>query len=265
MDGEERDLLASAPALVRLAVTAYLRTLGWSAGQSLVLLRRILSGDAVDALTLEAREQIKRLLGITDLEQRVGRLPSTSPPTPERNGDHRAQLKELGAELLARSASVEDDEEAHPAYGRILTSLAPDEARILRLIAIEGPRAMVDVRTYRPFDKGSELIESRLTMIAQQAGLRCHDRIQAYLNNLERLGLIMLSDEEIDDLSAYQVVEAQPEVERAMKRAGRGRTLRRSVRMTPFGRDFCEVCLPLDTAGFLALKDEIEADRRTVR
>ncbi len=262
MDGEERDLLASAPAIVRLTVTAYLRTLGWTAGQSLGLMRRILSGEAVDALTHEARETLKRLLGVTDLERRVQRLPE---PGAERNGDHRAQLKELGAELLARSASVEEDEEAHPAYERILTSLAPDEARILRLVAVEGSRAAVDVRTWRPLDKGSELIEARMTMIAKQAGLRHHDRVLAYLNNLERLGLIAVSDEAIDDLSAYQVLEAQPEVEKAMARAGRGRTLRRSVRMTPFGRDFCEVCLPLDTAGFLALQDEMHADGRAHR
>ena len=57
--------------------------------------------------------------------------------------------------------TVEEDEEAHPAYERILTSLAPDEARILRLIAVEGARAAVDVRTWRPLDEGSELVEPR--------------------------------------------------------------------------------------------------------
>lgn len=262
MDGEERDLLATAPALVRLTISAYLRTLGWTAGQSLGLARKVLSGEAVDALTHEARETLKRLLGVTDLERRVQRLPE--PGAERRNGDHRAQLKELGAELLARSATVEEDEEAHPAYERILTSLAPDEARILRLVAIEGARALVDVRTWRPLDKGSELVQARLNMVGTEAGLMHPERVQAYLNNLERLGLLTVADEAVDDLSAYQVLEAQPEVEKAMRKAGRGRTVRRSVQMTAFGRDFCEVCLPLDTAGFLALKDEI-AESRTRR
>jgi len=259
MDGEERDLLASAPALVRLTITAYLRTLGWTANQSVKGVRLILSGEAVDAIGHEAREQLKRLLGITDLETRLRRLPE---PGDEQNGDHRAQLKELGAELLARSADVDEHDEAHPAFERILTSLAPDEARILRLIAIEGARAAVDVRTWRPLDKGSELVQPRLTMIAQEAGLRSHDRVQAYLNNLERLGLIAFSDEPVDDLSAYQVLEAQPEVEKAMHKAGRGRTVRRAVQMTAFGRDFCKVCLPIDTAGFIALRDELTGEAR---
>jgi hypothetical protein len=94
--------------------------------------------------------------------------------------------------------------------------------------------------------------------------VRYLDRVPAYLNNLHRLGLVWFSREPVDDLSAYQVLEAQPEVQKAMDRAGRARTVRRSVHMTPFGRDFCEVCLPLDTAGFLALKDEI-ADVRAKR
>jgi hypothetical protein len=259
MEGEDRDLLASAPALVRLAVAAYLRTLGWTAGASLNLMRAVLTGEAVDAITHEAREQLKRLLGVSDLEQRMERLPE---PGASRNGNHVAELKERGAELLARSATVDEDDEAHPAYERILTSLAPDEARILRLIAIDGARAAVDVRTWRPLDVGSELVEPGINMIGQEAGVRHHDRVASYLNNLHRLGLIWFSREPLDDLAAYQVLEAQPEVQRAMTKAGRGRTVRRSVHLTPFGRDFCEVCLPLDTAGFLALKDELRGTPR---
>ncbi len=199
MEAEDRDLLASAPALVRLAVTAYLRALGWTAGTSVRALRAILSGEAVDALTGEAREQLKRLLGVSDLERRMKALPE---PGAERNGDHRAQLKERGAELLARSAAVEEGEEAHPAYERILTSLAPDEARILRLMAIEGARASVDVRTWRPLDVGSELVEPGISMIGQEAGVQSRDRVAAYLNNLHRLGLVWFSREPLDDLSA---------------------------------------------------------------
>jgi hypothetical protein len=178
-------------------------------------------------------------------------------PDPRANGrgEARVTLKQRGAELLARSAEVTDDEEfTHPAYERILTSLAPDEARILRLMAQEGPRAAVDVRTWRPLDVGSEIVEPGLTMIGQQAGCRYIDRVPAYLNNLYRLGLIWFSREPLSDQSVYQVLEAQPEVQAAVRRAGRAKTVRRSIRLTPFGIDFCETCLPLDTASFLAVQ-----------
>jgi hypothetical protein len=42
----------------------------------------------------------------------------------------------------------------------------------------------------------------------------------------------------------YQVLEAQPEVDTALKAAGHIRTVRCSIHLTPFGRDFCELSLP---------------------
>jgi hypothetical protein len=168
-------------------------------------------------------------------------------PTPER-------LRELGAELLRRSADIDDEGEGHPAYARILQELAPDEARILRLLAIQGPQPAVDVRTSGPLAVlKSDLVAPGLNMIGAEAGCRHAERIHSYLNNLYRLGLIWFSREPLDDVSAYQVLEAQPEVSEAMDKAGGGKTVRRSIHLTPFGRDFCGTCLPLDTAEIDAL------------
>jgi len=270
---EERangDLLAAAPGLVRLAATAYLRTLGWTVTMSLRTangaLRLVLTGEEADALVnslgRHVRDQLKRLLGVTEIEARLERLPEPPDPEARRNGrpaDYRLLLKQRGSELLARSADVEDDP-VHPAYERILTSLAPDEARILRLMATEGARAAVDVRSRRPLGAGSSLVESALTMIGHDAGCRHIDRVPAYLNNLQRLGLIWFSDDALEDLSAYQVLEAQAKVVEAMQKAGRGKTMRRAVHMTPLGCDFCDACLPIDAVDLLVLEDEVAAD-----
>jgi hypothetical protein len=67
--------------------------------------------------------------------------------------------------------------------------------------------------------------------------------VPAYLNNLFRLGLIWFSSEPLRDPLRYQVLEAQPEVGKAMDSEGHTRTTRRSIHLTPFGRDFCELCL----------------------
>jgi hypothetical protein len=263
------DLLAVAPGLIRLAAQAGVRTAAWSLSNSLkagaLVLRMASRPDRAPEYVNEAAElvkdQIRRALGVTDLQERVDEMPD---PRANGRGESIAALKERGAELLARSADVgADDEYAHPAYERIITSLAPDEARILRLMAIEGARAAVDVRTWRPLDVGSETIEPGLTMIGQEAGLRHLDRVPAYLNNLYRLGLIWFSREALDDQSAYQVLEAQPDVLNAMRRAGRAKTIRRSIRLTPFGIDFCETCLPLDTAGFMAVQRKLSNGHAT--
>jgi len=134
----------------------------------------------------------------------------------------------------------------HPAYARILEELAPDEARILRKLALSGPQPIVDVRTGRPI--GSQLVQRGLTMIGTEAGCAHLDRVSAYLDNLARLGLLRISAEPLPDALRYQVLEVQPEVMDARKRGGHGRTVRRSIHLTTFGRDFCEMCLPLQSA-----------------
>lgn len=160
----------------------------------------------------------------------------------------RSVLRERGAELLRQSADVSHAEDLHPAYARILDNLSPDEARILRLLATEGPQPAIDVRRGLPLV--SELVAPGLNMIAAEAGCRYPDRVHAYLDNLNRLGLIWFSRETLRDQNRYQVLEAQPETLEAMREAGRtARTVRRSIHLTPFGSDFCDVCLPVEPAG----------------
>jgi deazaflavin-dependent oxidoreductase (nitroreductase family) len=153
-------------------------------------------------------------------------------------------LRERAAELLRRSADVHYDEPAHPAYERILDELAPDEGRILRLLMREGAQPAVDVRSSRTLNVTSQLVAPGLTMIGAHAGCRWLDRVPAYLNNLFRLGLIWFSREPLEDPVRYQVLEAQPDVLAALHSGGRARTVRRSIMLTPFGEDFCKVCMP---------------------
>jgi hypothetical protein len=128
--------------------------------------------------------------------------------------------------------------------------MAPDEARVLRFLAAEGPQPAIDVRTGRPLGIGSELIAGGLSMIGLRAGVRDIQRTNAYQNNLFRLGLIWFSREEVDP-TRYQVVEVQPDVATAIKQAGRmPRIVRRSIHLTPFGEDFCRMCLPPLEVGF---------------
>jgi uncharacterized membrane protein YheB (UPF0754 family) len=134
----------------------------------------------------------------------------------------------------------------HPAYARMLAEITPDEARILRLLYEAGPQPSLDVRTNRPLGIGSELVAGGLNMIAEYAGLRRMDRIDPYLTNLHRQGLIIFSKDKVDDPDRYQLIEAQPQVSDALSRAGHfPRIIYRSIRLTTFGRDFCRACLPV--------------------
>lgn len=228
--------------LARVAVTYWLRAASWTVETTVhggsELVRLATSGDPPHVLAARAgadlRQFAQQLLGLDE--------PNHVEPPP---GTSTAELRAKGAELLRRSADVTVTEEGHPAFARILSELTPDEARILRFLYREGPQPAVDVRTNRPFGVGSELIEGGLNMIAEQAGCRNVDRAHAYLTNLSRLGLVRFSAEQVADPNRYQLVEAQPKVAAAMKRAGRSsRTVHRSIHLTEFGAEFCRVCLP---------------------
>jgi len=155
----------------------------------------------------------------------------------------RGSLRDRGAELLRRSADVDFDHDQHPAYRRMLDELAPDEARILRLLYRQGPQPAVDVRAGLP--PASRMVRPGLSMIGAHSGCRHPERVDAYLDNLSRLGLAALNRDPDPDPLRYQLLEAQPEVVEALAQAGRtGRTVRRTFSLTTFGLDFCAECLP---------------------
>lgn len=235
-DRQSENGLGSVEGLARLGAGVWWRTARWGVGTSLRAGAEILG--AVDP---EGRmtEAVSGLLG--------ARKPAPAPT-----------LRERGERLLAASADVAYEHGSHPAYERILSDLAPDEARILRLIAERGPQPAVDVRAGLAFVPGSRLIAQGFSMIGAEAGCRFTDQVPAYLSNLNRLGLIWFSREPVTDNERYQVLEVQPEVLEALDEAGRfSHVVRRSIGMTPLGSDFCKVALPLDTAEIDALGDPV--------
>src|SRR4051794_35940629 len=253
-------LLRATPTLARLAAGAGIRTAQWGLATSVRVSTRMIraaaAGESPAELMSEASNEVRDYMRHF-LDQPNGSDPLASEPAPPPPPDVR--LRERGAELLARSADVDYDEPTHPAFERILEELAPDEARILRLLCTRGDQPAVDVRDAKPLGITSGLVEGGLSMIGTEAGCRWLDRVPAYLNNLERLGLIWFSREPLEDPLRYQVLEAQPEGLTAPG-GGRRKTVRRSIQLTAFGENFCEVCLPMHTAEMDALPHEPAAE-----
>lgn len=162
-----------------------------------------------------------------------------------RNGN--VPLRVRGQELLELSRDVHYEERAHPAYERLMESLAPDEARILRLLLFKGPQPAVDVRSGGPLGLiQSRLLSPGLNMIGARAGCRYVERVPSYLTNLHRLGMIWFARETLRDPERYQVLEAQPDVLEAINSVRYAKIVRRSIHLTPFGEDFCRAALVED-------------------
>jgi hypothetical protein len=262
----EDRLVEALPELARLAAAAWVRGASWGVGAGLRasarLARATVDPDTAAELAQEfstgIRGYARELLGITDLEERLRAL--TAPGDRFADADAEADeaavaraLRVQGAELLRQSADVDAPDGVHPAFGHVLGELAPDEARILRLLAADGPQPVVDVRAANLIGVGSQLVEQNLNMASQQAGARHPERAAAYLGNLQRLGLVHFSDEPLEDAIAYQVLEAQPHALSAIKETPRAKAVQRSLRLTEFGEAFCATCIPTDEQELYAL------------
>jgi hypothetical protein len=251
------------PGVARIAGTAALRSASWALGSGLRSARNLAramtdpaaAGELVRGVAEDVAEASRAVSDVatavsggTPLPRALLRatlsLSSVMVPQEPDGGDGEMTLRERGEDLLRRSRDVWSEDEAHPAYGRILEELAPDEARILLLLLRGGPQPSVDVRTGGPVGMlSSSLIAGGLTMIGPRAGVRYLDEVPAYLNNLFRLGLVWFSREQLEDPLEYQVVEAQPDVLEAMHSTRFPKVVRRSIHLTPFGVDFCRTCL----------------------
>ena len=264
------ELVQVLPGLARVAVGAGLRTALWGIETSLKVVRGAMSVEeaarALQQFGWGLRSYARELLGIQDLDNRVRQLmpgpASRMRAAARREPVNGRSLREQGADLLRQSADVGAEDGVHPAYARILSELAPDEARILRLLAVEGAQPTIDVRAANLIGVGSQLVAQGLNLIGAESGCRHPDRVPLYLNNLDRLGLVWFPRDPIDNPMRYQVLEAQPDAMRAIKKAGRAKTVHRSVRLTAFGQDFCQVCLPFDDAEIEALSSSTSARSR---
>lgn len=251
------------PGVARIAGKAWLRSASWAIGSGARSARNLgravtdpaAAGDLVRGMAEDLAEASRAISSVASAVSSGVPLPRallqatvdlsvlmTPDERPER--EREKSLRERGEDLLRKSRDVWSDDETHPAYGRIIEELAPDEARILMLLLRGGPQPSVDVRTGGPVGMvSSTLIAGGLTMIGPRAGARYLDEVPAYLNNLHRLGLVWFSREQLEDPLEYQVVEAQPDVLEAMHSVRFPKVVRRSIHLTPFGVDFCRTCL----------------------
>ncbi len=243
------EMIKAVPGLARVAAVSAWHVTSWSVGAGVAgtnyVAMRAMRGEPATEIIQDAATDLRsaawRILGLDERPDDAAG-PDRTPP----GGATTSDLQRRGSELMRRANDVHVVEDTHPAFARILSEITPDEARILRFLYVEGPQPSIDIRTNRPLGIGSVLVASGLSMIAEHAGCRYLDRVDPYLTNLARLGLIEFSKEQVSNPSRYQVIEAQPKVLEALKRAGRmPKMVPRSIYLNYFGEEFCRTCLPL--------------------
>ena len=159
-----------------------------------------------------------------------------------------AELFARGAALLDRSADPDTPDGDHPAFAAILDQLAPDEARILRLLAA-GPQAAIELVVVNGVGRITGRDDRPRTMVGTTAGCRYLDRTGVYLDNLMRLGLVHTEAAEVDDPETYELLHVQPSVTDATARLESGgkarvRATQVSLGLTELGERFTTTCIP---------------------
>lgn len=237
--------------LVRRAVIGWLRAVGDGADR----VSRT-AGAALDRLGATTEPGPERVV----IEALSGQLRQILDlPRPERAGsgregaedDRTAVLRERFSELLRRSLSAAPPVDIHPAFGRIIEEISPDEARIIRFFDQHGPQPVVHVVAAPRIGSGGRTVAENLCLVGDRAGCHRPELAPTYLDNLSRLGVVKLHDEELVGHDDYELIEARPEFKEAAAEIEselrqRARADRRTARLTPLGERFCEVCLPRD-------------------
>lgn len=254
----DNDPLAALPDLVRVGLRTSLRPgiratqlfLGGAANVTSRVAGVLLGDDdPLEAATAIRGEVVSRTRESLALEHDD---PASSRAATEVSGNAArvtgARLRRRGQALLARSADLDVDVDIHPAFDSILDQIAPDEARILRSLSNNGPQPVVDVEL-RSGLRGAKrrTLARNEGRLGPDAGCRYPERTEAYLDNLQRLGLVRIGRDEAGTEDQYEILGVQPSVVQAEARArdlgGRSRRIRGSVSLTAFGSEFVDVCL----------------------
>jgi Abortive infection alpha len=164
---------------------------------------------------------------------------------------HNESLRELYANLLATAMDKSTARLAHPAFVEILRQMSPDEARLVRYFgSADGDElGFVSVCSQTKNSGVFSYAAFRCTFIGQSAECEHPDLTSIYLDNLQRLGVIEMADNDawVSEAAelAYARVESCEDVLMAMAeikatedrvpRLERGR-----VRITDLGWQFIE-------------------------
>jgi hypothetical protein len=232
---------AAGSAIVATAKVGRLLTrTGWG------LARRLPGGAAVQRevqrLQDAALTEVRRLLDIpeggaalTDEEHRAVLLVQQS--------TGRDPLREAMGELLERSVEADRNASRDYLFGNIISQLVPDEARIMAALSDGSKFAAIDVVAKQLGRASTRTVLANASTVGRSAGVVSPDNVPAYVTRLHNFGLVEFgpADDELsvqfDILAADSTVQAAQSSAEA-RRLGSPRLVRKTLTISPFGRDF---------------------------
>ncbi|NMN97292.1 Abi-alpha family protein [Antrihabitans stalactiti] len=242
---EGRSIPGDAVAIARVAGASVLRAVGAITKGSIDtagdIAKEVRSGEPITEIVDHRVEQVRHATAEA--------LGLEGPGAKVRPGATAGDLRKRGQAMIVSGwdPSVQP-RDVHPSYASILDDITPDEARIVRFLAVAGPQPSIDIRTKALFGIGSQRLAAGISMVARMAGCTWPDHDQHYLANLNRLGLLRFSEEAVADYRRYAFIEAQPIAQEAFKRVNmKAISTYRSIYLSRFGEQFADICFDLES------------------
>lgn len=161
------------------------------------------------------------------------------------------ELRDMYANLLASSMNKVVKNDVHPSYVEIIKQLCPDEAKILKIINQGDGFPLINVKYKMQNSKHYTYAFQHFSIVSELAGCERPLAIAAYLDNLQRLGLISIAhDKYLTELSLYIPLETHPFIKQLINpikyktENAEGYEFERSFFcLSNFGRSFTRICI----------------------
>lgn len=157
------------------------------------------------------------------------------------------ELRNLYANLLAKSMTDTQKDRVHPAFVEIIKQITPDEAKLLKTFVNKGAYPLIDIRVITEGDGTFRTFIHNFTTIVEGICEDCN-AFAKYIDNLSRLKIIEIPEDlclAIDD--AYIPLETHPEVIKTLQKplpeGERWEIHRKQFKITAFGKEFIDICV----------------------
>ena len=201
-----------------------------------------------------AQRQIERVETrvLSELKERMDRIDPAPPRRTEFDPATGApvaplSLPEQMAALLERAAEQTREQALEALFRQIIAELVPDEARILGALSDGTAYPMLHVGIGPRVGAVTRRIVENVSNIGKPAGVKLLEQVPAYIAHLRALDLVESAGEDKDFEIKYQILESDLAIKQAIERTPTGaissvRYLRRTLRLSEFGRQFWQAC-----------------------
>lgn len=159
------------------------------------------------------------------------------------------ELRNLYANLLARSMVDTEKDKVHPAFVEIIKQLSPDEARLISSLIDVDSVPLIDIHRVVNNEGGFLIRLRNFTYLADNICDR-HDPIDIaeYIDNLCRLRIIEIPEGRyLAGEDTYKPLEEHPVIVDIMNtplpKGQRWEIVKKKLEVTSFGKEFIEVCV----------------------